>query len=242
MPGQPFQVLVDAGGLPPGVREDGAVGGAVEGSLARHERHDGGLDAPSQADDGKRRFGLHHASASLVSSAGRSSAGASPPGVKYPSSVAYLTSRARRRRKRSRASGPGLEETLMTPISGASLRGLPLLLCSLFRVVSFILRSRSGVWWAAGLSTRECDWAVGADGMGGQRRHLEALGHEDRHASGHPCREPEEGVHGPAAGLDAVAPRVDQLGVHAARCCTHHQFHRAMGQGRKCVPVFGRHS
>ena len=171
LPGQPFQVLVDAGGLPPGVCEDGAVGDAVERSLARYERHDGGLDASSQADDGKRRFGLHHASASLVSSAGRSSAGASPPGVKYPSSVAYLTSRDRRRRKRSRASGPGLEKTLMTPISEASLRGLPRLLCSLFRVVSFILRSRSGGWWAAGLSTRACGWAAVARPFRRLRRH-----------------------------------------------------------------------
>ena len=32
---------------------------------------------------------------------------------------------------------------------------------------------------------------------------------------GIPRCEPEEGVHGPAAGLDAVAPPVDQLGVHA---------------------------
>ena len=171
LPGQPFQVLVDAGGLPVGVCEDGAVGDVVERPLARHERHDGGLDAPSQADDGKRRFGLHHASASVVSSVGRSSAGASPPGVKYPSSVAYLTSRDRRRRCLSLASGPGLEKTLMTPISEASLRGLPRLLCSFCAVVSFMLRSRSGVCWAAGLSLRDCGWAAGADGTGGRRRH-----------------------------------------------------------------------
>ena len=48
-----------------------------------------------------------------------------------------------------------------------------------------------------------------------EEAHLEALGHEDRHASGHPCCEAEEGVHGPAAGLHPVAPPVDQLGVHA---------------------------
>ena len=92
--------------------------------------------------------------------------GASPPGVKYPSSVAYLTSRDRRRRCLSLASGPGLEKTLMTPISKASPRGFRRPFCSLFPVVSFMLRSRSGGWWAAGLSTRDCGWAAGADGTG----------------------------------------------------------------------------
>ena len=37
------------------VCEDGAVGDAVECPLVCHERHDGGLDASAQADDGKRR-------------------------------------------------------------------------------------------------------------------------------------------------------------------------------------------
>ena len=46
-------MLVDAGS--PGVGEDGGVGDAVERPLARHERHDGGLDAPAEADDGQRR-------------------------------------------------------------------------------------------------------------------------------------------------------------------------------------------
>ena len=57
----------------------------------------------------------HQASASSWSSPGRSSAGAFPPGVKYPSSVAYLTSRDRRRRCLSSASGPGLEMILTSP-------------------------------------------------------------------------------------------------------------------------------
>ncbi len=34
-----------------------------------------------------------------------------------------------------------------------------------------MLRIRSGVWWAAGLSLRDCGWAAGADGMGERRRY-----------------------------------------------------------------------
>ena len=168
---QPRQVLVDAGRLPAGVGEYGAVGDAVERALVCHERHDGGLDASAQADDGRRRFGLHHASASVVSSACGSLGGVSSPCAACLSLAACLIIRVMMRRKRSRASGAGLEETLMTPISKASPRGFRRLFCSFFPVVSFILRSRSGVWWAAGLSTRDCGWAAGADGTGERRRH-----------------------------------------------------------------------
>ena len=75
------------------------------------------------------------ASASSWSSPGRSSAGAFPPGVKYPSSVAYLTSRDRRRRCLSSASGPGLEMILTSPI----FQGVPPVLLGFFRLfLSFI--------------------------------------------------------------------------------------------------------
>ena len=47
-----FQIGVDAGRLPSGVGEDGAAWNAVERILACHERHDRGLDALTQADDG----------------------------------------------------------------------------------------------------------------------------------------------------------------------------------------------
>ena len=50
----------------------------------------------------------------------------------------------------------------MTPISKTPARGFRCPLCSFFPVASFMLRSRSGVWWAAGLSTRVCGWTAGA--------------------------------------------------------------------------------
>ena len=71
----------------------------------------------SQAEYGQRRSGLRHASASVGSSAGRASVGDSLSGVSWPSLVAYLIIRDTRRRSLSSASGPGLEKTLMTPIS-----------------------------------------------------------------------------------------------------------------------------
>ena len=66
------------------------------------------------------------------------------------------------RRKRSRASGAGLDETLMTPISKASLRGFRRLFCSFFPVVSFMLRSRSGGFVGPLASRyRSFGWAAG---------------------------------------------------------------------------------
>ena len=63
--GEPVQVGVDAGRLPVGVGEDGAVRDAVERSLAGHEGHDRGLHAAAEADDGQRLRGTHQLSASL---------------------------------------------------------------------------------------------------------------------------------------------------------------------------------
>ena len=42
---------------------------------------------------------------------------------------------------------------------------------SLCLLVSFMVHSRSGGSWAAGLSLRDCGWAAGADGTGERRRH-----------------------------------------------------------------------
>ena len=53
--GQPLEVGVDAGRLPPGVGEDGAVGHRVERALARHQGEDRGLDDPAEADDRQAR-------------------------------------------------------------------------------------------------------------------------------------------------------------------------------------------
>ena len=61
-----------------------------------------GLDASSQADGRQGMGGLHQASTSLPSSDEESASGAGSL-----SSVAYLTSRVKRRRSRSWASGPG---------------------------------------------------------------------------------------------------------------------------------------
>ena len=76
--------------------EDGAVGDGVECSLACHEGHDGGLDASAQADDRQGMGGLHQASTSQPSSDEEFASGAGSL-----SSVAYLTSRVKRRRSRS---------------------------------------------------------------------------------------------------------------------------------------------
>ena len=47
---EPIKVVVDAGRLPMGVGEYGAVVDRVECPLARHECHDGGLDVPVEAE------------------------------------------------------------------------------------------------------------------------------------------------------------------------------------------------
>ena len=64
LPGKPFDVLVDAGRLPAGVGEDGAVRHPLEGPLSGHERHDRGLDASAEAEDGQRWKGAHVPSSS----------------------------------------------------------------------------------------------------------------------------------------------------------------------------------
>ena len=50
LPCEPPQVFIDAGRLPFGVCEDGAVGHAVERTLTRHQGEYGGLDATAEAD------------------------------------------------------------------------------------------------------------------------------------------------------------------------------------------------
>ena len=49
--------------------------------------------------------------------------------------------------------------------------------------------------------------------------HLSALAHENAPAAGHPVSEPEDGVHGSPAGLDALAPPERLLGVGAEGPC-----------------------
>ena len=92
-------------------------GDGVECSLACHEGHDRGLDASAQADDRQGLGGLHQPSprwGSPPRKSPRPRQGACP-------SVAYLTSRVKRRRSRSWASGPGLKSMLTTPSSGPPL-------------------------------------------------------------------------------------------------------------------------
>ena len=49
---EPRQVFVDARRLPVGVRENRAIGNAIERLRACHERHNLGLDASAGADYG----------------------------------------------------------------------------------------------------------------------------------------------------------------------------------------------
>ena len=93
-------------------------------------------------DSGVPPPGLHHDSAPAESPRGRSSAGESCSGASRPSLVAYLTIRDRRRRSRSWASGPGLEKTRTTPMSGVSPPGFRFRFCS-FLSLSFIYLSRA---------------------------------------------------------------------------------------------------
>ena len=71
-----------------------------------------GLDASAQADDRQGMGGLHQASSSM----GSSSEGESVSEGESLSLVAYLTSRVKRRRSRSWASGPGLKSMLTDPL------------------------------------------------------------------------------------------------------------------------------
>ena len=72
LPGEPLQVRVEAGRLPVGVGEDGAVRHAVERPLARHERHHRGLNAAAETDD---RQALHCRRASRSTAVGMSLSG-----------------------------------------------------------------------------------------------------------------------------------------------------------------------
>ena len=126
---EPFQVGVDARRFPLRVGEYGAVGDAVERALACHERHDGGLDASAQADDGQGSRGPHQPSSPAWSSAGGASEGESSCGARACSElvegglslVAYLTRREKMRLSLSSASGPGLYLTSAT----LDVRGVP---------------------------------------------------------------------------------------------------------------------
>ena len=120
---EPLDVLVEAGRLPMGVGEDGAGGDAVKRSLACHERHDGGLDAPAQAEDREGWFGPHQASASVWSSAGVVLAEDSPSVAVCLSLAVCSSSSVKRRRRRSWASGAGLQLIATTRNSPASLSG-----------------------------------------------------------------------------------------------------------------------
>lgn len=118
---KPLTVLVDAGGLPSGVGEDSTVGGAVWRSLAGHQRYDGGLDTPTEAEYLEGWFGPHQASASARSSAGVAFAAESPSGGVRLSLAVCSSSRVKRRLRRSWASGAGLQLIATTRSSSASL-------------------------------------------------------------------------------------------------------------------------
>ena len=82
---------------------------------------------------------------------GWASGGESCSGGACPSLVAYLTIRDNRRRSRSSASGPGLEKTRTTPISGVSPASLRFLFCP-FLSLSFISLRRASPSRASVLS------------------------------------------------------------------------------------------
>ena len=82
------------------------------------------------------RLRPHQASTSGWSPACRASVGEPFSDAACPSRVAYLTSKEKRRRSLSSASGPGLEKTLTTPSSETSPAGLLRLSCVFLSSIS----------------------------------------------------------------------------------------------------------
>ena len=105
---EPLKVVVDAGRLPMGVGEDGAVGHGVEGSLARHERHDRGLHAPAEADDGQS---LHCRSASRSNPSGMSRSGH----IRMPVEESHVLGDGQQQEKMDGAGEQALEPPLPEP-------------------------------------------------------------------------------------------------------------------------------
>ena len=123
------------------VSKDGLVGGVVpvECPFARREQRRRVLGAPAQADVDWKRFQVHQTSASMWSPARSASGGESVAGAACLSLAACSSSRVKRRRSRSSASGAGLEKTLTTPNSEASSTGLLRLSCLPLPFISLYL-------------------------------------------------------------------------------------------------------